>query len=75
MTWQSKLEAFVASLPSKKTSEMLELLYVNDRHYGSHALYLLVGVGTGLEESRLCMREARDAMLAEIDRRIPTSQA
>jgi hypothetical protein len=64
-------DAFVKSLPSRKTSELLALLFLNDRHYGSYTLYRLVGAGGGYEESQMWMQEARVEINDEIDRRIP----
>ena len=65
----TKLEAFLVSLPSRPTSELLTLLFANDTHYGSRALYVLVA--NDVVDAGRAMRVAADAIRAEIDRRLP----
>lgn len=67
----SKLEAFVASLPSRPTSALLSLLFADNRD-----LYVLVAsdVDDGYSAATRRMSEATNAIRAEIDRRIPARQ-
>jgi hypothetical protein len=63
----SKLEEFVASLPSRKTSELLRLL-AYDKPYGSTALFQLVASDSNNVGD---MWKAESALRAEIDIRLP----
>ena len=70
----SKLEAFVASLPSRPTSTLLALLFADNRN-----LYVLVAdvasdVDDGYSAATRRMSEAANAIRAEIDLRIPARQ-
>ena len=68
----SRLEEFLASLPTRSTSELLTLLFVNDN---DRALYqLTANDGAGYYDSVSKMRAAVVAIRAEIDHRLPARQ-
>jgi hypothetical protein len=66
----SKLEEFVASVPSMATSDLLTILFTNDTRTNLYTRVANDG-DSSYSDSMQKIREATDAIVREIDLRIP----